>query len=262
VPLLRAKISINTLVLPTSMPEWIHNAAVYESSGESGAQTVFIDARDGFYLKIAGKGQLQKASQMQHYLADKGLSAPVCLYLSEDRDYMLTKALAGNDGTFQGHLAEPARLSEAFGQALRHLHEMDFTDCPVQHALSWLLTVSKDTAFRQSHLDILSNYVGNTEAANAGTEIEAKKHILQNDVLLHGDYCLPNILLNDWHFSGFIDVAEGGVGDRHYDLAWGLWTLCRNLKTPAYGQRFLDAYGRDWLDEERLRVCALLAALD
>lgn len=84
----------------------------------------------------------------------------------------------------------------------------------------------------------------------------AEKEALQSKVLLHGDYCLPNIILDNWNFSGFIDVGSGGVGDRHIDLFWGTWTLWFNLKTNKYHERFLDAYGRDKADESILKVVA------
>ena len=80
------------------------------------------------------------------------------------------------------------------------------------------------------------------------------RKLLRNEVLLHGDYCLPNIMLKDFKITSFIDVGNGGIGDRHVDLFWGAWTLWFNLKTDAYRDRFLDAYGRDLVDEERLRV--------
>jgi kanamycin kinase len=73
---------------------------------------------------------------------------------------------------------------------------------------------------------------------------------------LHGDYCLPNVLLDDWRFGAFIDVGNGGVGDRHIDLFWGVWTLAFNLTTDRYRDRFLDAYGRDRADEQLLPIIA------
>jgi kanamycin kinase len=76
--------------------------------------------------------------------------------------------------------------------------------------------------------------------------------LLKSDTLLHGDYCLPNIILSDWQFSGFIDLDSAGLGDRHIDLFWGIWTLNFNLKTDVWGDRFLDAYGRDRIDNEIL----------
>ena len=88
--------------------------------------------------------------------------------------------------------------------------------------------------------------------------VESLGNYLKNDTLLHGDYCLPNILLDNWRFSGFIDLDSGGIGDRHVDLFWGIWTLFFNLKTNAYRDRFLDAYGRDRVDEEILRLIAAI----
>ncbi len=37
---------------------------------------------------------------------------------------------------------------------------------------------------------------------------------------------------------GFIDLGNGGVGDRHIDLFWGAWTLFYNLKTDRHTERF------------------------
>ena len=79
---------------------------------------------------------------------------------------------------------------------------------------------------------------------------------LQSDILLHGDYCLPNIILNNWKFSGFIDLDTGGLGDRHIDLFWGMWSLQFNLKTDRYRERFLDAYGRSDICPELFPVIA------
>ena len=97
---------------------------------------------------------------------------------------------------------------------------------------------------------------GFSSAEEAWRALEDGKQLFEQNTLLHGDYCLPNILLDDWRFSGFIDLGNGGVGDRHVDLFWGAWTLNFNLKTDEYRERFFDAYGRDKLDPDRLRVVA------
>ena len=63
-------------------------------------------------------------------------------------------------------------------------------------------------------------------------------------------------MLDNWSFSGFIDLGNAGVSDRHIDLFWGLWTLGFNLKTDKYNEYFLDAYGRDKIDNHILEVVA------
>jgi kanamycin kinase len=97
---------------------------------------------------------------------------------------------------------------------------------------------------------------GYASAEEAWTVVEKHGHLLKSDTLLHGDYCLPNVILDDWRFSGFIDLDCAGVGDRHVDIFWGIWTLWFNLKTDKYRERFIDAYGRDKVDEDMLRVVA------
>ncbi|KZK04807.1 putative aminoglycoside 3'-phosphotransferase (Kanamycin kinase) [Lactococcus cremoris] len=44
------------------------------------------------------------------------------------------------------------------------------------------------------------------------------------------------------------------VGDRHIDLFWGTWTLNFNIGTDQYRDRFFDAYGRDKIDIDRLKL--------
>ena len=81
---------------------------------------------------------------------------------------------------------------------------------------------------------------------------------MKRDALLHGDYCLPNIILDDWKFSGFIDVGNGGFGDRHIDVLWGIWTFNFNLGTFQYTDRFLDVYERDKVEPDMLRHIAAM----
>lgn len=228
----------------------------------SGARTVYIDQDGGAYLKIADSGSLSLASQMQTYFAAHNMSSPVLRYLSADRDYLITAPVQGEAGISEKYLADPNRLSETFAQSLRLLHEIDPNDCPVKDRMSSLIRMAAYTPIQPSHLDDIADYIGAAQADSAQAEIAAMGGLLRDDVLIHGDYCLPNTILNDWAFAGFIDVADGGVGDRHYDLVWGLWTLNWNLKGPKYGQRFLDAYGRDRIDRDRLRICGLLAAME
>ena len=82
--------------------------------------------------------------------------------------------------------------------------------------------------------------------------------LLQEETLIHGDYCLPNILLDNWRFTGFIDVGGAGIADRHIDLLWGVWTLKFNLGSARWSDLFMDAYGRDRIDPDLLRRVAAM----
>ncbi len=77
----------------------------------------------------------------------------------------------------------------------------------------------------------------------------------RGNVLTHGDYCLPNVLVTDGKLSGLIDVGQAGLGDPRVDLAAGVWTLQYNFG-PGHAREFLDAYGAPPMTDqeiERLR---------
>ena len=121
----------------------------------------------------------------------------------------------------------------------------------------WLLTRAREN-YRAGRYDssLFPDNWGYASAEEAWAVIETNSKHLKTDTLLHGDFCLPNIMLDAWKPSGFIDVGGGGIGDRHVDLFWGSWTLNFNLKTDKYCQRFLDAYGREHFEPEMLRTIA------
>jgi kanamycin kinase len=56
-----------------------------------------------------------------------------------------------------------------------------------------------------------------------------------------------------------VDLGRAGLGDPHSDLADMVGSLLSPMN-PQFGprdaERFLDAYGREDVDPERLRLCA------
>jgi len=60
---------------------------------------------------------------------------------------------------------------------------------------------------------------------------------------VHGDLCLPNIIVANDHVIGFIDLENIGLGDRLYDLSWLIWSFEYNLKTSDYTDKLLDTIG-------------------
>ena len=68
--------------------------------------------------------------------------------------------------------------------------------------------------------------------------------------LIHGDYCLPNILVNNNKIVGFIDLGDCGIGDPWMDYAWCIWSLEYNLKTDKYTNLLLKKLGIEF-DKEK-----------
>ena len=238
---------------PTVFHTLLRETALYDSSCSPEARVLFVDRDDGYYLKRSAKGTLKTEADMTAYFHAKGLGAAVLDYQSDEFDWLLTARVRGEDCTHPTYLADPRRLCDTLAELLRELHEVDTNECPIPRRMDgYFDTVEQNWRagiFDPSYLPLHLRHLSADEAWRLAAE--AKPH-LKNDTLLHGDYCLPNVMLDNWTFSGLIDLGNGGVGDRHVDLFWGAWTLAFNLGTDAYRERFFDAYGREKIDRDLL----------
>ncbi len=246
--------------LPNSIARHTNGGVFTDVSGRSVATTYRVEVNGRvIFLKIGAVGTLRREAEMTRIFGQRRLSAEVVEYDStEISDYLLTTDIGGKSGIASEHLSDPKRLVKVYAESLRSLHDCDFSGCDVTSPC----------------MDISSYDLGNLEKLNTDysscldiCDINSAKfalefrHLLQPDVMLHGDYCLPNILLDDFKFRGFVDLGEGGFGDRHFDIFWGIWSTAYNLRTDDYREYFCECYGRDKIDERRLKVCGVLMSL-
>lgn len=243
--------------VPAEFVRFAAGATIYDSSCSPEARVWLIDRDGGYYLKKNRAGELAREATMTDYFHKKGMGAEVLAYRTDAHDWLLTAAVAGEDCTHRTYRDDPRRLCDTIATRLRALHEVDFSDCPVTDRTGEFLRLAEENHrtgnYDPSHFP---DSFGYASAEEAYAVLCAGKGGLKRDVLIHGDYCLPNIMLDEWRFSGFIDLGNAGVGDRHIDLFWGAWTLWFNLKTDEYRDRFYDAYGRDRVNTELIRTVA------
>lgn len=254
-----------TPILPdfASIPEIFHSlmqgSQVFDSSCSQLARVYYMEKDGGLYLKAAEAGSLKLEADMDAYFHSLGLGPEVIEYRTGEKDWLLTRAVQGEDCLHPDYLADPNRLADTMAQMLWDLHHRDHSACPVQnHTAQYIRRAAENYEAGRYDASLFPDNWGYASAEEAWAVVEAKAKFLKTDTLLHGDYCLPNIMLDNWKPSGFIDVGGGGVGDKHIDLFWGAWTLNFNLKTDKFSPRFLDAYGRQNFEEEMLRVVAAL----
>ena len=249
-------------ILPNDIPErlipLLCGAPIWDSSCSPEARVLFIERDGGIYLKSAEAGTLSREAEMTRFFHSRGMGTEVLDYFCEGgKDWFLTAAVTGEDLTHEFYTSEPIHLCDTLAERLRLLHECDTIGCPVtDHTAEYLARAEQN--YRTGNYDSthFPDNWGYASAEEAWSVLEKNGHLLEKNTLLHGDYCLPNVMYNGWEFRSFIDVGNGGVGDRHVDLFWGAWTLFFNLHTDAYRDRFFDAYGRDRVDEDILRIVA------
>ena len=221
----KTEITINPKDFPEALHSIFEGAKVYDSSCNPTMKVLYSDL--GYYVKIAEKGKLQKEAELAELFAQKGMGVELVTYISADKDYMVTREAKGEDALH--YLDNPERLCEGLAEAMKYLHSRPTEGVPVSGCME---------------------AYGKTEKGSA----------LKQDTFIHGDFCLPNIMLDDWKFGSFIDVGLAGVGDKHIDIYWVLWSLNYNLGTDKYTDYFLDLYGREKVDTEILKIVAEVEA--
>lgn len=241
----RTQIKFRPEDFPARFHRLMENARLFDSSSSKDAKVWLIDRNEGFYLKTAAAGSLKKEAAMTDFFHQKGLGTEVLAYAQEEGDWLLTRRLPGEDCLAPGYLNEPKWLCDTTAELLRQLHDTDPVGCPVNRTHDYITAANENYRLGRYDLDLFPDNWGYACPEAAFQRVLEAAPALQSDTLLHGDYCLPNIILKDGSFSGFIDLGNGGLGDRHIDLFWGIWSLGFNLKTDRWRERFLDAYGRD-----------------
>ena len=247
--------------LPEAFPDYAvklaDGARVFDSSCSPEARVYYIEKGQGYYLKRGAAGTLAREADMTRYFKGRGLATEVLAYSRDSYDWLLTAKVAGEDCTHARYTENPKRLCDTIATLLRELHELSFDGCPAPNKTAEYLALAEEN-YRTGNYDksYFPDSFGYASAEEAYAVLRDGRDALKSDTLLHGDYCLPNIMLDDWRLSAYIDLGGAGVSDRHIDLFWGAWTLGFNLGTDEFRERFFDAYGRDKVDKEILKIVA------
>lgn len=247
------------MYLPTEIKKFIDKCNIESYSSSKNAETFYIKKEQGYFLKIAEKNYLQKEANNTKILYKYGLSAKLELYISEEKDYLITKKIQGENGTTKKYLQDPAKLVKIYATTLRKFHEVKINEIKentVEPLIEKVILNPNVNGYTYLLKEININSIN-----EAIEEIKRLRNKVKYNVLVHGDYCLPNIIFDNWRVVGIIDVGETGVGDRHFDLFWALWSLSYNLKTKKYTELFFDTYGRDLIDLDLLKLMTLVNAL-
>ena len=82
------------------------------------------------------------------------------------------------------------------------------------------------------------------------SDCKFKNNFSQGNTLIHGDFCLPNILACKDEIVGFIDTEGAGLGDPYVDYAWCIWSFEYNLGSKEFTHLLLKELDIKY-DQER-----------
>ena len=247
--------------------EWRSRLSPYrferDEVGRSSAGVFRLDAdgEPGLFLKVEPAGpfaELPDEATRLRWLAGAGIACPnvIAQDVHDGQHWLLISAMPGRDLSVAS--ITPQQCIEILATALRLLHAVDIRTCPFNHSLSNRLALAKarmeagevdEDDFDEARLD--------QSAEDLFQLLETQKPDGADLVVTHGDACLPNLLAQDGHFSGFIDCARLGVADRYQDLALAYRSICDDFG-EAWGQAFLDLYGVPQPDRAKLDYYQLL----
>ena len=240
------------------------------SIGESGATVWRCTQPDQspLYLKaapLAAYLRLDREAACMRWLRNHGAPVPATreYVRTHNSEYLLAEEATGVPASAPKWNADQRCVAIALGDGLAALHAIDARRCPFDRGINRQLEEARlhiaSGRVRESDFD--GSRLGR-DAADLFAELLAMVPSSEDLVLVHGDFCLPNVLVDkrasgEFHVSGLVDCGRAGIGDRHQDLALAIRSLTSNFG-PDVVAPFLEAYRCSPLDAARLEFFTVL----
>ncbi|MEO7003412.1 MAG: APH(3') family aminoglycoside O-phosphotransferase [Ktedonobacterales bacterium] len=193
------------------------------------------------------------------------LPAPRALAYAEDQvsAYLLLSEVPGVMSCDPVFAADPVALTRLLAEGLRLIHQMPTADCPFDARLASKIAEAERRvrAGVVAASDFDSDHLGKSPI-NLFAQLLATRPADEDLVFTHGDYCLPNVLIDQadpahGRISGLIDWGRAGVADRYQDIALATRSLTYNFG-PGLEPLLWQAYGLTAPDHDKITFYRLL----
>ncbi|MGF6173156.1 APH(3') family aminoglycoside O-phosphotransferase [Ensifer sp. 4252] len=234
-----------------------------DSLGQSESSVFLFNAKDRLplVLKVEEAGpfdELVDEAERLEWLGRQGMPCPrvIAREVYAQKNWLLMEAVEGIDLASSTLPASDQIVLMA--EALRRMHALDVDTCPFDHRIGARVAIARLRAYAGiiDQTDFDDERLGKT-AEDLFVELQARIPQEGKPVVTHGDACLPNIIVRDGRFAGFIDCSRLGVADPYQDLALTCRSIAYNLG-EEWVQPFLDLYGIRRADPEKLDFYCLL----
>ncbi|MDE6132167.1 MAG: aminoglycoside 3'-phosphotransferase, partial [Oscillospiraceae bacterium] len=168
----------------------------------------------------------------------------LCHEVCGEYQYLLMSRIEGKMSCDEYYLEHPHELLALLAEALEMLWSVDIADCPRRRDL--------DTELEEARYRVENGLVDveHTEPETFGENgfasprellewLESNKPEVE-PALSHGDFCLPNIFLNNGGINGFIDLGDTGIADKWRDISLCYRSLKHNFDGSFGGKVYSD----------------------
>lgn len=212
------------------------------------------------YLKVArgaAADDLAREADRLRWIGSRLPVPQVLAFVEGDTSFLLMTALEGTPAHQWIDEMGPRELLAAVAAVLHDIHEMPIAGCPFVDCFTReLAEASRKVAEGLIDPVDFDRAYGETPAASLDW-LQRNGHLIEDWVFTHGDFTLPNVLIQDGAVSGVVDWGLAGVADRHRDFMTMEVTLRLNIATEDH-PLFYQAYAPTAVDAERLRLYSTL----
>ncbi len=148
-------------------------------------------------------------------------------------NYLLMSKIYGDMSCSEQYIQNPKLLMKLLSNALSILWNVDISDCPSNMMLDNKLKLAEYNV--KNGLCSIENAEIGTYGKSGFSNPNDLLIWLKNNkpsetpVFSHGDFCLPNIFINNDKVSGFIDMGRSGIADKYQDIALCYRSLFHNF---------------------------------
>ena len=248
-------------LLPSDTDDWEP-----VTGGESGA-SVFVDRGRRRFAKIVSSERLTELAAERDRSAWLSRTGAPCAGVLGWRESaagacLVTQAVAGVPAS-DLDAAALRRAWPSIVRMVRGLHDLDVAGCPFDRGLEYMMSLAEATVDEgRVVVEFLPEALQRTPPPQILEQIRAERPTRLAEeradlVVVHGDLCLPNILVDPetGEVQGLIDLGRLGTADPYGDIALLIATARGTWPDAPTARRaedeFADIYGAA-LDTERL----------
>ncbi|MGH8793229.1 MAG: APH(3') family aminoglycoside O-phosphotransferase [Stackebrandtia sp.] len=242
----------------------------------SGAEVWRLAGDEGLYVKIVeewggpdpGASPLAEAERLA-WLRGQNVPCPqvVDAGVIEEWEYLVTREAPGRAACEEWPAHRRMDVVDALADFARDLHALPVDACPFDRTLKTTAPAAQEiAALGEVDMNSLDPRRRGWSSTRLILEMltAARQVGREEPAVCHGDYCLPNVLLDPdtLRVTAVVDTGRAGVADRYQDLALATRSLADaglNVQFgPEHAARFLYRYGESPVDVERIDFYRLL----